>query len=69
MPSVLIPFSSFQFLGNETEQKDLLLDTLILQQTGFPLAFSQSVLKYKQNLSANQINREGNRPFQGFFNS
>ena len=57
MPSVLIHFSSVQFVGNETEQKVLLLVPLILQQTGSPLAFSQSVLKYKQIYLANQINQ------------
>ena len=53
MLSVLIPFSSVQFVGNETEQNVLLLVPLILQQTGSPLAFSQSVLKYKQNSEQN----------------
>ena len=36
MPSVLIPFSSVQFVGNETKQNVLLLVPLILQQTGSP---------------------------------
>ena len=53
MPSVLIPLSSVKFVGNETEQNVLLLVPLILQQTGSPLAFSQSVLKYKQNSEHN----------------
>lgn len=48
MPSVLIPFSSVQFVGNETEQKVLLLVPLILQQTPFQRFLK---LKYKQTLS------------------